>query len=106
MSNDGYRPWNLFVDSPNKTVYILTEDIKTNFSDPCVIRVWKTTDLVNITEVFHFTYNTFARSFAVLDGDFYFGVGSEWKDPNNNLSESIKPEVGNFLRVKKEQINN
>ncbi|MFD0697805.1 hypothetical protein ACFQZT_27410 [Paenibacillus sp. GCM10027628] len=50
-------------------------------------------DLVNWTELFSFKQNTFARSFEELNGDFYFGMGSN----DNNPSEL----TGTILRVKK-----
>lgn len=103
---DNYRPWDIKLDKTTNTLYILTEDVKTDFTKPCMIRVWKTTDLITWTEILHFSYNTYAVSFEIQNGDFYFGMGSETKDPNNNYLNSLKPEIGNILRVKKEQYEN
>jgi len=49
-------------------------------SNQVLIRVLSTTDLVAWQEVVSFAAPTFARSFEILNGDFYFGFGCEADD--------------------------
>ncbi|HZX96620.1 MAG TPA: hypothetical protein VFE90_19030 [Myxococcales bacterium] len=55
------------------------------------VHVFATRDLVNFSEVCFFDAQTFARSFELLDGDFYFGLGC---DP-----ELLQPHTGRILKV-------
>lgn len=55
------------------------------------VHVFATRDLVTFTEVCFFDAETFARSFEMLDGDFYFGLGC---DP-----ELLHPHTGRILKV-------
>ena len=52
-----------------------------------VSRVYQTNDLTTWNEILRFTQDTYAKSFEELDGDFYFGLGTDrmyyplfWKD--------------------------
>lgn len=72
------------------STYVLAY-IKTASNDYINI-VYKSDDLTNWTEQFRFQQDTFARSFEEMNGDFYFGLGSE----SNNKKES----TGKILRVK------
>jgi hypothetical protein len=56
------------------------------------IRVFSSHDGVSFTEVLNFLAGTFARSFEVVDGDFYFGLGTE--------AETLNPEAGRIVRVR------
>jgi hypothetical protein len=55
------------------------------------VHVFATRDLVNFSEVCFFDTETFARSFELVDGDFYFGLGC---DP-----ELLHPHTGRILKV-------
>jgi len=55
------------------------------------VHVFATRDLATFTEVCFFDAETFARSFEMLDGDFYFGLGC---DP-----ELLHPHTGRILKV-------
>ena len=55
------------------------------------VHVFATRDLESFSEVCFFDSATFARSFEMLDGDFYFGLGC---DP-----ERLRPETGRILKV-------
>ena len=55
------------------------------------VHVFATRDLVTFTEVCFFDAETFARSFEMLGGDFYFGLGC---DP-----ELLHPHTGRILKV-------
>jgi len=55
------------------------------------VHVFATRDLMSFSEVCFFDAGTFARSFEMLEGDFYFGLGC---DP-----ELLHPHTGRILRV-------
>ncbi|NLE60489.1 MAG: hypothetical protein GX616_19260 [Planctomycetes bacterium] len=57
------------------------------------VAVYGSRDLERWQEILHLRAATFARSFESLDGDFYFGLGS---DVGN-----VVPETGRILRVKR-----
>ncbi len=64
-------------------------------------------DLDNSTttrEIFNFTSSTFARSFEIHDGDFYFGMGSNLKSQRNWKVEDISEETGKILMLAKKHI--
>ena len=48
-----------------------------------------------------FRSKSFARSFALLDEDFYFGLGCEVGDPDKWAAAELLPETGQILRVRK-----
>jgi hypothetical protein len=56
------------------------------------VRVFATTDGAGFTEVLNFLSPTFARSFEIVDGDFFFGLGSE--------AETLHPDTGRIVRVR------
>jgi len=55
------------------------------------VHVLATRDLESFSEVCFFDVETFARSFEMLDGAFYFGLGC---DP-----ERLQPQTGRILKV-------
>ena len=55
------------------------------------VQVFATRDLESFSEICLFDAGTFARSFEMLDGDLYFGLGC---DP-----ERLRPETGRILKV-------
>lgn len=59
-------------------------------------------DVANLKpkELFFFTNNTFARSFELFDGKFYFGMGSDVDEGDNWKISDIKKETGNILAYK------
>lgn len=75
---------------------LLLTNIKTE-DDVFINIVYKTNDFNILEEILRFNAKTFARSFEELNGDFYFGLGTEL-DP-------ITSEGGKIMRVKKEYIN-
>jgi hypothetical protein len=54
--------------------------------------VYKTENLSNWSEVLRFNYETFARSFEEINGDYYFGMGC--------YNDIVPGSVGKILRVK------
>ncbi|MBI2596054.1 hypothetical protein HYW46_04965 [Candidatus Daviesbacteria bacterium] len=72
------------------TVYVLAS---TGSGSTYTNYVFSSTDLNTWDEVLHFGSDTFARSFEMLNGDFYFGLGTD-------STTSPSPSTGNILRVK------
>ena len=54
------------------------------------VRVVATSDLGEWHEVLHFEADTFARSFEIVQGDMYFGMGAD---------RAVSAGAGNVLRV-------
>lgn len=67
--------------------------------DGTTVLVLASSDLTDWTEVMRFRSKTFARSFAILGRDFYFGLGCEVADPAHWKPEELEPETGTILRV-------
>jgi hypothetical protein len=62
------------------------------FGAPCTVTVAATCDLQAWREVLQFQSETFARSFALYRGDFYFGLGTD--------TTTLSAQTGDILRVK------
>ena len=91
-----YRPWDIIVR--NTDVYILCYSLlKSRVS----VMHAKTNTLEEWRELLYFKSKSFARSFELLDGDFYFGIGSEVDSYKNWMQDELSPDTGNILRVKK-----
>jgi hypothetical protein len=74
--------------------YVLTnERLCGNAKEECQVKIWKSKNLQDGTAIFSFKVESFVRSFEILNGDFYFGVGCN----ASNLSKA----TGNILRIKK-----
>jgi hypothetical protein len=86
LQNDA-KPWDLIVDG--NVLYVLAASPAP--SGNTIVGVLTTCDLTNWREVLHFEASTFARSFALYQQDFYFGLGTE--------AEPISADAGNILRV-------
>ncbi len=91
------RAWDLLVDG--HTLYVLTDS-----PDPegTTIRVTASPNGFDWVELMHFRSRTFARSFALLNGDFYFGLGCEVADPAKWTMLELPPETGRILRVQRD----
>ncbi len=89
------RAWDLLVEGD--TLYVLTD---VPDAEGTTVRVLASTDGRAWFERLRFRSRTFARSFALLDGDFYFGLGCEVADPGQWTMQELPPETGNILRVK------
>lgn len=92
----GARAWDLLCGA--NILYVLSDRPDGEGTD---VRVSATTDGVHWAEILHFRSKAFARSFALLDGDFYFGLGCEVTDPQRWSLAELLPETGQILRVKK-----
>ena len=88
----GTQPWDILQDT-NGSAWVL-ESTPISGSSNYWVQVVGTQDFANWHELLRFQSSTFARSFALFNGDFYFGLGCE----TNTLSTA----TGNILRVKSE----
>jgi hypothetical protein len=61
-----------------------------------LMKVWASDDLTSWRELLVFYAQTFARSFEILGGDFYFGLGCQ--------STQGPPETGSILRIRRDKI--
>jgi len=96
---DGTRPWDWVARDGH--VYVLLEAKAANGVRVKVLRS-HVEDLRAWEEVLCFDAPTFARSFEILDGDFYFGLGCEVDNPPHWKQEELHPATGDILRVKTE----
>lgn len=87
----GAKAWDILQDSTG--VWVL-ESTPVSGSTNYWVQVVGSQDFVNWREVLRFQTNTFARSFALLDGDFYFGLGCE--------TNALPTNTGTILRVQSE----
>jgi len=92
---DKSRPWDIL--ERKGTLFILFERPAAN--GMVQIYVLASRDLERWSEVLHFNAPTFARSFELLNGNFYFGLGSEIKNPSKWRQEDLHPATGKLLRV-------
>ena len=91
---DGSRPWDLIVRDGQ--AYILLEKPE---EQGCSVRVLVSKDLQVWSELFRFHAATFARSFELLDGAFYFGLGCEIQNMTKWSQTELAPETGNIVRL-------
>ena len=92
------RPWDLLIR--DGILYVLLDEPGETTHR---IRVMASSDGVAWSEILAFEAPTFARSFELLNGDFYFGLGCEvqhWRD--STLAE-LAPETGTILRMRGSQ---
>jgi len=94
-------PWDLL--SRNDAVYLLASEKQEGTPDRFIIKAYRSSDLTTWTEVFRFTQPTFARSFEEINGDFYFGLGTDFglAYTASSYTDDTRPEAGNILRVRK-----
>lgn len=92
-------PWDLLVAKDSLYV-LLSEDTG---GREALIRVLKAplADPTSIEELFRFNYASFARSFEFVDGDFYFGIGCEVRDPNKFKTSELSPKTGELLTIRR-----
>ncbi|UCD49177.1 MAG: hypothetical protein JSW27_16790 [Phycisphaerales bacterium] len=89
---DRCRPWGWLVR--DNRLYVLLEAEQPDGAQVRVVRFhdkW----LSSYEEVLYFEVPTFARSFEILDGDFYFGLGCSSRG-------ELPPATGDILRVRAE----
>lgn len=98
---NGAKVWDFIIR--NDVLYVLLEKKVDNNS--IEISVLATKDMQNWQSVLSFYSTTFARSFEILNDDFYFGLGSEIEDILNWNKEDISSVTGEIIRVKKDFFN-
>jgi hypothetical protein len=109
----GARPWDILVKGEYVYVLYSQESRKRMFFqgarpagqrfENTVIRAAKGT-LQEWDEVIKFQYSTFARSFEILDGDFYFGMGTEVQNSSDWSVDELSEQSGDILRVAGERL--
>ena len=92
---DTYKPWDLRLK--DSYLYVLIED--KNSGKTKIIRS-PVDKLSNWNEVLQFSVPTFARSFEILNDDFYFGLGCEIKDAEHWKQTELRPETGQVIRIR------
>jgi len=98
---DGYTPWDIIVRG--KSIYILCYD---HYNSCVSVMHAKQDNLDHWYELFNFKSFVFARSFELLNGDFYFGLGYEVENPKHWKLYGLPPETGNILRIKQKHYKN
>lgn len=91
MPHLDFLPWDILLE--DGVLYVLTAT-KDELRHNTIVAVAATCDLQTWHEVLRFTATTFARSFVMYRGDFYFGLGTN--------ASSLSPATGDILRVKGE----
>lgn len=90
------RPWDLF--GTDEMLYVVWERPGPGGTQ---VHVSASRDGLAWTDLFHFQSKTFARAVAIMDDDFYFGLGCEVKDSQKWTQPELLAETGQLLRVKK-----
>ncbi|BAZ43112.1 hypothetical protein NIES4102_01080 [Chondrocystis sp. NIES-4102] len=88
------KAWDLLIH--NDVLYVLLENNQQNKTE---VKVIATTDMQQWQTILQFSAPTFARSFEILNGDFYFGLGCEVKDPLDWQQKELLSQTGQILRV-------
>ncbi|MDX9743944.1 MAG: hypothetical protein RBT59_09015 [Arcobacteraceae bacterium] len=92
---DDYTPRDIL--HRDNFIYILVNQTEKNRENIKVLKFNKN-DFSNYKEIIEFQYNSFARSFEEINGCFYFGIGSEIKDPDAWNQNELKKETGDILK--------
>ncbi|HEY9826006.1 MAG TPA: hypothetical protein V6D19_11195 [Stenomitos sp.] len=96
----GFVPTDVMVKSGTAFVLAVHQEASGTFRN----RVYQSTNLVDWSRLFEFTRPAFARSFETVNGDFYFGMGIDWKNEaqrRNYTFNGAVEEAGNIYRVKR-----
>ena len=99
------KPWDILYR--NTCFYVLLSKKTEGNPGIFVIKVIASEDLESWREILCFKHSTFARSFELVNGDFYFGLGTDIGNEYNlssykSYTDDISPEAGTILRVKSE----
>ena len=85
----------------DEIIYLLVSQKDTN--RVIVIKLFSD-DISNYKELLEFKSSTFARSFEEYNGNFYFGLGCEIKNPKNYRRGELIPSSGSIIKIKKKYI--
>ncbi|MFH2124840.1 MAG: hypothetical protein ABIJ50_15330 [Pseudomonadota bacterium] len=91
---DNAVPWDTY--KSENFVYVLTNRPKGQKMEVSVLR---SSDLEHWEELFYFESPLVVRSFALLQGDFYFSLGSEIKDLRRWKADELKEQTGDLLKL-------
>jgi len=85
----------------NENIYILCYSA---FKEEISVHHAKTDNVTSFKKIVHFSSTTFARSFEVIDDDFYFGLGCKVGDTSKWDVAELDDSCGDILRIKEEFI--
>ncbi len=83
----------------NDNIFILTSKTIKNKTEIKVLK-YRYNIFNKYKEIISFKYDTFARSFEEVNGNFYFGMGCEIKNPNKWSLKELNQSCGNILKVR------
>ncbi|MBU0961785.1 MAG: hypothetical protein KKH60_09650 [Proteobacteria bacterium] len=92
---EGALPWDIY--HSGKYIYILLN--KTIIDDMVEVSVLRSDNLKDWTELFYFVSPALVRSFALLENNFYFSIGSEITNSRFWNQNELKPETGDILKL-------
>ena len=93
-----YVPWDTLLKGEN--IYLLCYDRKN-----IVVMHTTTANLSQWNPLFSFASPTFARSFEMVDGNFYFGLGSDIKSSKQWSQSELHPQTGDIIMLNAKDIN-
>lgn len=92
---EGTLPWDSY--HSGEYIYILLN--KAIIDDMVEVSVLRSNNLKDWTELFYFASPAVVRSFALLEDNFYFSIGSEITNPRFWNQSELKPETGDILKL-------
>lgn len=91
---DNAVPWDTY--KSGNDVYVLTNR---PIGQKMEVSVLRSTDLEHWEELFYFESPLLVRSFALLQGAFYFSLGSEIENPWQWKADELKEQTGDILKL-------
>ena len=92
---EGALPWDSY--RSGEYIYILLN--KAIIDNMVEVSVLRSNNLNDWTELFYFASSALVRSFALLENNFYFSIGSEITNPRFWNQNELKPETGDILKL-------
>ncbi|MGE5372302.1 MAG: hypothetical protein ACM3QZ_09965 [Solirubrobacterales bacterium] len=86
LGDGGWLPSDLLVRGNRLYVLAYRKDTGGQYTNA----VFQSSDSLHYRELFRFTARTFARSFEMLNGDFYFGLGCEARQVDDATGDILK----------------
>ncbi|MDH5523377.1 MAG: hypothetical protein OEY01_05230 [Desulfobulbaceae bacterium] len=91
---DNALPWD--IHQSTQYVYVLANR---KMGDQFEVSVYRSDNLDEWQELFFFSAPTFARSFTLAEGIFYFSLGGEIADPRHWKPEELAEQTGEILKL-------
>jgi hypothetical protein len=91
---DNAVPWDTY--KSGNDVYVL---INRPIGQKMEVAVLRSTDLEHWEELFYFESPLLVRSFALLQGAFYFSLGSEIENPWQWKADELKEQTGDIIKI-------